>query len=269
MFGLGCTLTLNDFRVLLKAPKALFVGLLCQLLLVPILAILVVYAFQLPQDIAFGMLLVIFCPGGPVSNLVSNLCNGDVALSVSLTSVSSCLCLITTPFWIHIAKYFFSSDSIENINLISVPLALLIIVIAPIYLGMFVKGRYPIFSYKIQKFVKLASVIILLSAIVILSIAKRNEVLKLIQQSGFIVLVVHFATILLGFIVAIFFKLKPKHQITIAIESGYQNNTLAIVLATTIFNSISMSVPGILYGLVKSISAIVLYFFSKRLLRGS
>ncbi len=267
MFGLGCTLTLNDFKKLFYNPKPVLIGLISQLIIVPTASMVIISAVKLPEEIAFGVLLVTFCPGGPVSNLVSHLCNGDVALSVSLTSISSILCVATTPIWILIAKTLLHAETIQNVNLFSISLALLLIVVVPIYIGMIIKNKYPIFSRSIQGYVKIASVIILLSAILILIITKQSELLTLIKQAGIIVLIIHFINLILGYTVAKIFKLSRQHQLTVAIESGYQNNTLAIVLATTIFESVNISIPGILYGLIKSVSAIILYFFSKRILK--
>ncbi len=251
MVGMGMNLTLADFRRIAKNIKPVLIGLVNQIVLLPLVALCLIAFFQPPTFIAIGLILLAACPGGTSSNLVTLLARGDLALSVSLTAINSLITIITIPFWV---GYAYSSQLLETAAMAS-PTAdifktLIVVLAVPLAVGMLIKNKLPNFALRMERPVRIASSLFL--AVVILGLVAREfELLQVyLPQTLSIVLALNIITMSLGYFLSKGFSLNAKQALTIAIESGIQNGTLTISLAVITLNEPDYAVVAAIYSLV-------------------
>ncbi|GGW23461.1 bile acid:sodium symporter family protein [Arenibacter certesii] len=266
MFGMGLSLTLSDFKRVLIYPKAMIVGLSCQIILLPLIGYLITIYLNLSPTTAVGVMLLAACPGGPTSNMLSYLAKGDLALSVSLTAVSSLLTIITIPIIVQFALIEFANQSLAvSVEALTMVKQLFVIVLIPVGLGMLVKGQYPHFALKMDKPVKIASAIIFILVIIGVTISIKDVFMSYLQEAGLPAILLNVSTMTLGFLLAVIFKLSRPQAISISIETGIQNGTLAITLATIALNNAEYSIVPAIYGLLMFVTATVIIFIRKPL----
>ena len=262
MMGMGLTLTIADFRRVAQNPKPVLLGLTNQIILLPLVALALVYLFEPPAFIAVGMILLAACPGGTSSNLVTLLAKGDLALSVSMTAINSIITIVTIPFWV---GYAYSTYLAEAANMAS-PTAdifktLIVVLAIPLSIGMLIKNRAPQFADRMERPVRIASSIFL--AVVILGLLAREFDLfqQYVGDTLGIVTALNVLTMGMGYGLAKAFGLNLKQGLTIAIESGIQNGTLTISLAVITLNQPDFAIIAAIYSLVMyALSSIPIYF---------
>lgn len=250
MFGLGLTLTLGDFSRVLKHPKAVFIALVCQLLVLPAICFGLVLAFQLPPLLAVGMMMLAASPGGTTANLYSHLFRGDVALNISLTAVNSVIAVITLPLITNFAIWYFQPFNDQLGLQWSKALEVFAIVLGPVILGMIVRRLWPAFADRMDKPVRIASVVILV--VVIAGAVVSNWQLLVDNFLGLALITILFCLISLaiGFWVPKLFGVTEREAIASSFEIGIHNATLAIVIAQTVLNSMELSLPAAVYGVL-------------------
>ena len=266
MFGMGLSLAIADFKRIFTYPKAIFVGLLSQIVLLPLVAYFIATGLNLSPVIAIGLMMLAACPGGATSNLLTHLAKGDLALSVSLTAIASILSIFTIPFIIQFALQEFSGeDQLITVDSIAIVKQLFLIVIIPIAIGMFINAKFSNFAKGMEKPVKKASAIIFILVIIGITISLRETLMDYLGEAGLPSILLNVIMISIGFSLALVFKLSRPQAISIAIETGIQNATLAITLATITLNNAEFSIFPAIYGLLMYISASLIIFFHKRL----
>ena len=249
MLGLGMSLTLADFRRVIVAPKAKLLGLANQLLLLPLVALGLAHLFRLPPELAVGLMLVAACPGGPTSNIITHLSRGDTALSVTLTAVASVITVFTIPLVVGWSMIHFLGEGAA----ISLPfgktvLQLVIVTILPIAIGMALHAARPAWTARLGRPVNILSIVFL--ALVILAAVLREEELgRQFREAGPAAVALNLVTMTLGFATAAWFGLPTRQRLTISIESGIQNGTLALAIALGILDSSRLAVPAVVYSL--------------------
>lgn len=262
MMGMGLTLTLGDFRRVAQNPKPVLLGLVNQIILLPLVGLGLVYLFQPPAFIAVGMILLAACPGGTSSNLVTLLAKGDLALSVSMTALNSVITIITIPFWVGYAYTTYLSEAAQMASPTADIFKTLVVVLAiPLTIGMLIKNRAPNFALKMERPVRIASSVFLVTVILGL-VLREFELLQLYIGSTLgIVFVLNVLTMSLGYGLAKAFGLSQKQGLTIAIESGIQNGTLTISLAVITLNQPDFAIVAAIYSLVMyALASIPIYF---------
>ena len=261
MMGMGLTLTIADFRRVAQNPKPVLLGLTNQIVLLPLVALALVYLFQPPAFIAVGMILLAACPGGTSSNLVTLLAKGDLALSVSMTAINSIITIITIPFWV---GYAYSTYLAEAANMAS-PTAdifktLIVVLAMPLSIGMLIKNRAPQFADRMERPVRIASSIFLAVVILGLLVREIDLVKQYIGDTLGIVTALNVLTMGMGYGLAKAFSLNLKQGLTIAIESGIQNGTLTISLAVITLNQPDFAIIAAIYSLVMyALSSVPIY----------
>jgi BASS family bile acid:Na+ symporter len=251
MFGMGLSLVKEDFTRLLKQPKAVFIGLLNQIVLLPLIAFLIVTSLGVGSDIAIGVMILAACPGGPTSNLITYLAKGDSGLSVSLTSVNSLITIFTIPFVVDFAlTYFLNAQETITIDKVKTVVQIFVIVIIPVTLGMMLKRSKPNFADRMNKPVRIASALVLFLVILGLVIKKKADLIPYLQQAGITTLLLNVATMFVGFLTARLAQLKSKQALTISIESGIQNGTMAIAIASGILMNENFAIAPAVYSLI-------------------
>jgi BASS family bile acid:Na+ symporter len=260
MFGMGLTLNANDFKVVFTHPRDILIGCAAQFIIMPLLAWLLCKAFQLPAEIAVGVILVGCCPGGTASNVITYLAKGDLALSVGMTGVST----ILAPFLTPLLTWALAGESI-NVDVLGMLLSILWVVILPIVVGLIIKSLWPKFTDKAVDYLPAFSSVAIAFIVAIVIAANAN---KLLAGGLIIVLVVMLHNICglgLGYVIGCLLRLSEPKKRAISIEVGMQNSGLASSLATLHFAAYPLAtIPGAIFSVWHNISgAIVAYLFRK------
>lgn len=257
MLGLGLSLTTADFRRVLTYPKAVGVALTCQMLVLPLVCVGVAHAFGLSPVLAVGLMLLAASPGGTSANLYSHLANGDVALNVSLTAITSVLAIFMLPLVVNLSLvHFFGEGKVLPLQFDKV-MQVFVVVLVPVALGMWVRQRFSQFAQRAEKPVKLLSAIFLF-AVVALVIVTQSEALSAgAVQVGLAALTFNLLSLAVGYFVPILLKLDRRQATAIGMEIGLHNGTIAIAIAMSpqLLNSPQMALPAAVYGLIAFVTA--------------
>jgi len=267
MLGMGMTLIPADFTRIIKYPKAILIGLTNQLLFLPIIGFSLAIAFNLNPVMAVGLMILASCPGGPTSNLITQVCKGNIALSVTLTAIASIVSIFTIPFILSYALAYFSSHTDITIKLpiIDTIIQIMVITVIPISIGMIIRKHKTNFAKRMEKPMRTASTVIFILVFIAVLAANADKLVDGMKEAGFVTLLLNIVTMGLGYLTARLFKLNLKNAISITIESGIQNGTLALVIATSILNNVEMGIPIGAYAIWMFITGgILMWQFGKR-----
>ena len=251
MLGMGMTLVLSDFTRILKNPKAILLGLTNQLIFLPIIGFSLAIIFNLHPVMAVGLMILATCPGGPTSNLIVQVCRGNIALSVTLTAIASIVCVFTIPFILSYVLEFFGTDTNVSIQLPigETILQIMGVTIIPISIGMLIRRLKTSFALRMEKPMRIASTILFILVFIAVVAANAEVMGTAMKEVGLVTLLLNILTMGLGYLTARLFKLNLMSAISITVESGIQNGTLAIVIATSILNNYEMGIPTAAYAI--------------------
>lgn len=251
MLGMGMTLVPADFTRIVKYPKAILIGLTNQLILLPILGFLLVLIFKLEPIMAVGVMIIAAAPGGPTSNLITQVCKGNIALSVTLTAITSFVTILSIPLILSFALDYFGNGTETPIELpvMSTILQIMVITVIPISIGMIIRRFRPDFAKRMERPMRIASTVIFILVFIAVVVANFSMIGEAMKKVGLATLLLNIATMGLGFLTARLFSLNAKNAISITVESGIQNGTLAFVIATTILMNIEMGIPTVAYSI--------------------
>jgi len=255
MLGLGLGLVVDDFRRVLVTPRPVFVGLACQMLLLPVVCWGIAVGFALPPELAVGLMLLAAAPGGATANLYSHLARGDVALNITLTATNSLLSLVTLPLVIRFSLVWFLGEDRAIPLQAGKVLQVFAIVLIPVAIGMGIRAARPAVALGLERPVRILSVLFLGSVIVGAVIAERDQVLYYLRLVGLAALVFNLASMAVGYLVPRLVGVSERQAIAIGMEIGIHNGTLAMTIATTVLESSVMRVPAAIYSLVMFVTA--------------
>jgi BASS family bile acid:Na+ symporter len=265
MLGMGLTLLPEDFQRVTRYPKAVAIGLVSQLLFLPIVGFLVASIVPMQPEIAVGLMVLALCPGGPSSNMITYLAKGDVALSVTLTALSSAITVFTIPIFANLSlQYFAGQDAAIALPIGQTMLQIFVIALVPIGLGMLIRQEFPNLARRLEKTVNRLAIAFLALIILAIIIREWNRIPSFIAQVGIGVVLLNAISMLIGFWFGKLFNLKFAQRICIAIEVGIQNATLAIAITAGLLNNPDMAVPAAVYSLVAYATAILAIFYGRR-----
>jgi bile acid:Na+ symporter, BASS family len=255
MLGLGLSLTIDDFKRVVQYPKAILIGLISQMIILPVICFFIVRLFGLSPELAVGLMLLAASPGGPTANLYSHLYKGDVALNISLTAVNSLISLFTLPFIVNFAiDYFLNSGQVIPMQFKKV-IEVFAIVLIPVSFGMLLKAKFPALSVKLNKPVKVLSALFLVLIIAGVVYQERENILSYFQMVGTAALVFNILSMAVGYYLPKLLKTGEKQAIAIGMEIGIHNGTLAIYIALNVIGNSMMSVPPAIYSLIMFFTA--------------
>ena len=245
MFGMGLSLVIGDFVRIFTYPKAVLVGLINQIILLPIIGFSIVVLFKLSPTMATGVMILSLCPGGPTSNLITQVSRGNIGLSVTLTAIASLITVFTIPVLLSEAIAYFTGNTgvVIELPVLQTMLQILVITVIPIAIGMIIRKRNEGFALRMEKPMRTASTILFVIIFLVIIIANKDNLAQAMKEVGLATLLLNLLTMGLGFLTAKLFGIAGNSQITITIESGIQNGTLAFVIATTILNNFEMGLP--------------------------
>jgi BASS family bile acid:Na+ symporter len=261
MLGLGLTLTVGDFARVGKHPRAVFIALVCQLVILPVICFGLVLAFNLPPVLAVGMMLLAASPGGTTANLYSHLFRGDVALNISLTAINSVIAVITLPIIANLAIAYFMPGGDQLGLQLSKTLEVFAIVLLPVVLGMLIRKWKPKFADAMDKPVRIASIIILVVVIAGAVVSNREILVANFGTLALITVLFCVISLTVGYLVPLLFKVGRSQSIASGFEIGIHNATLAIVIAQSVLGSLEMSLPAAVYGVLMFFVAAAFGFF--------
>ena len=261
MFSLGLGLSISDFTRIFLKPKEFFVGFISQLILLPIVALILVYIWPLSPEIAIGVMILAAAPGGATSNILTSFAKGDVALSISLTAVISILSVITIPLILGISLSILGTNlSSEGISLIDIALKMFLIVTIPVLIGMLLKNIFSSFENLAKKISTFLFFLVLLGAV----LAERENVVAYFAEAGLITLVLNIVMMLLAYYLSKSFISDVSQQKAITLECGLQNGTLAIVVANVFFDGGAYLIPAATYSLIMYATSLPYIYYLRR-----
>ena len=250
MLGLGLGLTTQDFTRVIKNPKDFIIGIICQLILLPIIAYILILVFKTPIEIALGVMIIAAAPGGVTSNVMTKFAKGDVALSVSLTAIISLISIISVPFIIFKSANLLGVSNIsQEITLTGIAIKMAGVVTVPVVIGMIVrKFANNFITAKINIINKITGILFII-VFAAIWIEEKENILSYLAQAGVIVLTLNIVMMSIAYLVAKNFATGIEQIKCISLECGLQNGTLAVFVATQIFNDVIYIVPTAAYAL--------------------
>ena len=256
MMGMGLSLVPNDFKRIVKYPKAVSIGLLNQLILLPIIGFTLANVMPLEPEYAVGVMLLVLCPGGTTSNMFSHIAKGDVALSVTMTAVASLITVFTIPIVLNLSLVHFMGEGNEfQLPLIPTIISLMSLTIIPIAIGMLIKTFAPRFADSSQVLVSRFGILFLTLLIIFLTYVQQDIVVSAFIATGPVSLILNISTMALGYYSSRWFGLNAAQTTSVTIEVGLQNSTLSMFMALTLLANYKMSFTPAIYTLVMLFTA--------------
>ncbi len=266
MLALGFGLTGQDFLRVIKQPKDFIVGLICQLVLLPIIAFILIKIFNTPLELALGVMIIAAAPGGVTSNVLTKFANGDVALSVSLTAIISLISIISVPFIV-----FMSADLLEisniskEISMIGISMKMFLVVTLPVVLGMLIRKFATNFIMSKTQLIQRISIILFIIVFAAIWVEEWENIMSYIAQAGAITLVLNIVMMMVGYYVAKYLVSGVAQRKCISLECGLQNGTLAVFVARQLFSDITFLIPTAAYALIMFLTSLIFVFFVRKI----
>ena len=266
MLGLGLGLTTQDFVRILKQPKDFFIGFVCQLIVLPIIAFLLIKILNTPLELALGVMIIAAAPGGVTSNVLTKFANGDVALSVSLTAIISLISIFTVPFIVFKSAELLNVSYIaNNISMIGISLKMFLVVTLPVMIGMLIRKFATNFIINNTQNIQRISILLFALVFIAIWIEEWDKIVSFITRAGLVALILNVVMMTVGFYVAKVFASGMEQRKCISLECGLQNGTLAVFVSTQIFDNIVYMVPTAAYALIMFVTSIIFVFLVKNL----
>ena len=256
MFGLGLGLTTSDFTRLLKTPRDFFVGFLSQVILLPVIAFGLILIIPMPIEIAMGVMIIAAAPGGVTSNVLTKFANGDVALSVSLTAVVSLLAIFIVPLIVFNSANFIGVEITKEISMKSIAVKMFFVVTVPVLFGMIVRSLMTDFIISKTLIIQRLSIILFLIVFISIWVEEWDRIVSFIARAGLVTGILNLVMIFVGYYVAKMFASGVAQRKCISLECGLQNGTLAVVVATQLFDEMIFMVPTAAYALIMFVTSI-------------
>ena len=266
MLALGLGLTVQDFLRVAKQPKDFLVGLICQLILLPIIAFLLLKIFNLPLEIALGVMIIAAAPGGVTSNVLTKFANGDVALSISLTAIISLISIISVPFIVFkSAELLEVAEISKEISMIGISIKMFLVVSLPVLIGMLIRKFATNFITSKSQLIERISVLLFVIVFAAIWVEEWENIIGYIKQAGLITLVLNIVMMFIGYYVAKILASGVAQRKSISLECGLQNGTLAVFVASQLFNDIVYLIPTATYAIVMFITSIIYVFIVRKI----
>jgi len=268
MFTLGIGLTVENFKNIITQPKALILGLVNQMLLLPLIAFFILLIIKLPSEMAVGMMILACCPGGVTSNMLTKLAKGDTALSISFTAIVSIISVITLPIIVSFSMQYFLGSNAPSINILSLGMTMFCITTIPVGIGLFINTKYHDFSVSFSIIANKISTILFVIIIAGALTSEWEAFINNLNLLGPAIIALIFLMLLIGYSSASLFNLNKEKSITIAIESGIQNATVGITIGNLILNQDTglsiLSLPSGVYGILMYLVCLPVVFLILR-----
>ena len=265
MLGLGASLTVADFLRVLKNLKDFFIGFVCQLFVLPLVAYLLVILLKVPIELALGVMLIAAAPGGVTSNVLTKFADGDVALAISLTAIMSLISIFWVPFIIFQSIELFNINYVsKEISMLGISLKMFLVVTIPVILGMIIRHFANNFIINNIKTIQRLSIGVFIIVFAAIYIEEWNKIIKFLTTAGIIAFILNITMMIIGFYVAKFFASGIAQQRCISLECGLQNGTLAVFVGTQLFDDITYMIPTAAYALIMMTTSVIFVLILKK-----
>ena len=266
MLGLGASLTVNDFTRVFQNPKEFFVGLICQLVVLPIVGYLLIIILKTPIELALGVMLIAAAPGGVTSNVLTKFADGDVALSISLTAFTSLISIVSVPYIVFLSIDLFDITYVnKEVSMLGISLKMFGVVTVPVIIGMTIRKLFSDFIERNMKIIEKISIILFLIVFIAIYIEEWDSIIMFLTTAGTVSLILNISMMIIGFFVAKFFASGVAQQRCISLECGLQNGTLAVFVGTQLFGQdMTYMVPTAAYALIMMMTAVIFVIFLRK-----
>jgi BASS family bile acid:Na+ symporter len=261
MFTLGLGLTFSDFVRVARMPKNFLIGLVSQLLFLPLVALIIVFIWPLQPELAIGLILIAAAPGGVTSNILTSFAKGDVALSISLTAVMSLLSVISVPLVLGLSIGLISDSSLGSISLTGIAISMFLIVTLPVLLGMIFRACLSYLTKRIERLAKILSTALFVLVLIGAILAERQNLTEYFAQTGLVVLILNILMMTIAYYWAKLFSTGGPQLKAISIECGLQNGTLAIFVGTSVFGGGLYIIPAATYSVIMYLTSLIFIYF--------
>ena len=266
MLGLGLGLTIRDFTRVIVQPRDFFVGFVCQLILLPIIAFILIKIFNTPIELALGVMIIAAAPGGVTSNILTKFAGGDVALSISLTAIISLISIFSVPFIVFKSADLFQVSYLsKDISMLGISLKMFLVVTLPVLIGMLIRKFATNFIISKTKIIQKISIILFVFVFLAIWVEEWDRIVSFLVRAGSITLTLNIIMMVVGYYVAKFLASGVEQRKCISLECGLQNGTLAVFVATQIFDEIVYLVPTAAYALIMFITSLIFVYFVRKI----
>ncbi len=265
MFGLGLGLTVADFKRVITIPRDFIIGFFGQVIILPIIAFILIHLISMPPEIALGVMVIAAAPGGVTSNILTKFANGDVALSVTLTAVVSLISVITVPLIVYNSASFLGFEVTKEISMINIAIKMFFVVTVPVIFGMIVRSLMTDFIVSKTLLVQRLSVILFLIVFISIWVEEWDRIISFITRAGLVAFILNITMIFIGYYMAKFLASGLEQRKCISLECGLQNGTLAVFVATQLFDDIVFMVPTAAYALIMFVTSIIFVLIVRKI----
>ena len=265
MFGLGLGLTVADFKRVITIPRDFIVGFFGQVIILPIIAFILIHIISMPPEIALGVMVIAAAPGGVTSNILTKFANGDVALSVTLTAVVSLISVITVPLIVYNSASFLGFEITKEISMINIAVKMFFVVTVPVIFGMIVRSLMTDFIISKTLLIQRLSVILFLVVFISIWVEEWDRIISFITRAGLVAFILNITMIFIGYYMAKFLASGLEQRKCISLECGLQNGTLAVFVASQLFDDIVFMVPTAAYALIMFVTSIIFVLIVRKI----
>ena len=265
MFGLGLGLTVADFKRVITIPRDFIVGFFGQVIILPIIAFILIHLISMPPEIALGVMVIAAAPGGVTSNILTKFANGDVALSVTLTAVVSLISVITVPLIVYNSASFLGFEITKEISMINIAVKMFFVVTVPVIFGMIVRSLMTDFIVSKTLLVQRLSVILFLIVFISIWVEEWDRIISFITRAGLVAFILNITMIFIGYYMAKLLASGLEQRKCISLECGLQNGTLAVFVATQLWDDIVFMVPTAAYALIMFVTSIIFVLIVRKI----
>ncbi len=266
MLGLGASLTVKDFTRVFQSPKTFLVGMVCQLVLLPVIAYLLIIILRTPIELALGVMLIAAAPGGVTSNVLTKFADGDVALSISITAFTSLISIVSVPYIVFLSIDLFDISYVEKeVSMLGISLKMFFVVTVPVIIGMIIRKLLNNFIENNMKIIERISIVLFLIVFIAIYIEEWDSIIMFLSTAGTIALILNVTMMIVGFYIAKFFASGIAQRRCISLECGLQNGTLAVFVGTQLFGSnMTYMVPTAAYALIMMATSVIFVLILRR-----
>ncbi len=265
MFGLGLGLNVADFKRVITIPKDFIVGFFGQVIMLPIIALILIHIISMPPEIALGVMVIAAAPGGVTSNILTKFANGDVALSVTLTAVVSLISVISVPLIVYNSASFLGFEITKEISMINIAVKMFFVVTVPVIFGMIVRSFMTDFIVSKTLLIQRLSVLLFMVVFISIWIEEWDRIISFITRAGLVAFILNITMIFIGYFMAKYLASGVEQRKCISLECGLQNGTLAVFVATQLFDDIVFMVPTAAYALIMFVTSIIFVLIVRKI----
>ena len=264
MLGLGLGLSIKDFTRIIKSPRDFLIGFFSQLIILPVIAFCIAMLLDLPLPLSIGLMIIAAAPGGVTSNVLTKFANGDVALSISLTAITSLVSIISVPFVVITSADLFGATISKEISMIEISLKMALVVTLPVIIGMIIRGFAENFITSKIGIINKVTGWLFVIIFVAIWVEEKDNILIYLAEAGLAVLILNVVMMSIAYFIAKKFVYGIAQQKCIALECGLQNGTLAVFVATLIFDDIAYVIPTGAYALLMYITGFIFIYILRK-----